>query len=139
MTGEDPVATTIWSHAYSCEPTATEPGPAIRPSPRNSAMPLSSSQPSAPVSSHEEVMKSRYASAFARSIEPVTACSAPSTSRAASTASPGRSSVFEGMQAQYEHSPPTSSRSTIATCMPPSASSPAHTCPTGPAPMTIAS
>ena len=54
------------------------------------------------------------------------ASAAPSTSRACSTASPGRSSDFEGMQAQYEHSPATSSRSTIATRMPPSARSPAR-------------
>src|SRR5919107_3883421 len=43
------------------------------------------------------------------------------------------------MHAQYEHSPPTSSRSTIATRMPPSASSPAQTVPAGTAPMTMAS
>ena len=139
ITGDDPVAITIRSVSYTSLPTATRPGPSILPSPRSRSMPLSSSQPTAPVSSQDEVMKSRYSSALARSIEPVTASAAPATSRAASSASPGRSSVFDGMHAQYEHSPPTSSRSTIATRMPPSASSPAHTCPTGPAPMTIAS
>ncbi len=40
------------------------------------------------------------------------------TSRAPCTASPGRSSDFDGMHAQYEHSPPTSSRSTTATRSP---------------------
>src|SRR3954470_9219753 len=84
-------------------------------------------------------MKLRHSSAFSTAILPVTACAAPGASRASSTASPGRSSVFEGMQAQYEHSPPTSSRSAIATRMPPSASSPAQTSPAGPAPMTMAS
>ncbi len=36
-------------------------------------------------------------------------------SRGPATASPGRSSDFDGIHAQYEHSPPTSSRSTTAT------------------------
>ena len=70
---------------------------------------------------------------------PLTASRAPGTWRAASTASPGRRSVLEGMQAQKLHSPETSSRSTMATRSPPSASSPAHTSPAGPAPMTMTS
>ena len=49
-------------------------------------------------------MKSRQASAAATST-----CAVAATSRAWCTASPGRSSVLDGMQAQYEHSPPTSS------------------------------
>ena len=40
------------------------------------------------------------------------------------TAPPGRSSVFDGMHAEYEHSPPTSSSSTSATGSPPSVSAP---------------
>jgi hypothetical protein len=39
-------------------------------------------------------------------------------SRAPWTASPGRSRVFDGMHALYEHSPPMSSRSTTATRRP---------------------
>src|SRR4051794_3766395 len=84
-------------------------------------------------------MKSRHPSESRTARSPETASAAPGASRACASASPGRSSVFDGMQAQYEHSPPTSSRSAIATRMPPSASSPAHTSPAGPAPMTMAS
>src|SRR5215470_16885449 len=43
------------------------------------------------------------------------------------------------MQAQYEHSPPTSSRSTPATRRPPSASAPAQCSPGDPPPRTITS
>src|SRR5215468_4119254 len=66
-------------------------------------------------------MKSRQASAAATST-----CAVAPASRAPCTASPGRSKDFEGMHAQYEHSPPTSSRSTTATRRPPSASAPAQ-------------
>ena len=58
---------------------------------------------------------------------------------AACAASPGRSSVLDGMQAQYEHSPPTSSRSTSATRRPPSASAPAQCSPGEPPPITMTS
>ena len=60
-------------------------------------------------------------------------------SRAPCTASPGRSSVLDGMHAQYEHSPPTSSRSTTATRRPPSASAPAQCSPGEPPPSTMTS
>jgi hypothetical protein len=43
------------------------------------------------------------------------------------------------MHPQYEHSPPTSSRSTIATDRPQSAHRPAAVSPAGPAPMTMTS
>ena len=66
-------------------------------------------------------MKSRQANAPSGRTPPSIASAAPGASRAACSASPGRSSVFDGMQAQYEHSPPSSSRSTIATFRPPSA------------------
>ena len=79
-------------------------------------------------------MKSRHASAASTSTSAVA-----SASRAAYTASPGRSSVLEGMQAKYEHSPPTSSRSTSATRNPPSASAPAQCSPGEPPPTTITS
>ena len=51
----------------------------------------------------------------------------------------GRSRAFDGMHAQYEHSPPTSRSSTIATFSPFSASRPATTSPAGPAPSTTTS
>ncbi len=79
-------------------------------------------------------MKSRQASAAATSTSAVAA-----TSLASCTASPGRSRVLDGMQAQYEHSPPASSRSTTATRRPPSTSSPAQCSPGEPAPTTITS
>jgi hypothetical protein len=84
-------------------------------------------------------MKFLQPSTSATSSSPVTASLAPGAWRAADSASPGRSKVFDGMQAQKLHSPETSSLSMIATRRPPSASSPAHTSPTGPAPITIAS
>ncbi len=66
--------------------------------------------------SSSETMKSRQSSAACTS----TSALAPA-SRALCTASPGRSSDFDGMHAQYEHRPPTRSRSTTATRSPPSA------------------
>ncbi len=91
------------------------------------------------MSSQSLVMKFRHSSAAAASISPPTASRAPGTWRAATMASPERSSVFEGMQAQYLHSPATSSRSQMATERPWSARRPAASSPAGPAPMTIAS
>ena len=103
-------------------------------------MPRSSSQGRYPESSQLETTSLRHSSDSATSSSPVTARRAPQARLAAATVSPGRSRVFEGMQAQNEHSPATSSLSTIATLfMPPSASSPAQTSPAGPAPITIAS
>ena len=54
-------------------------------------------------------MKSRHAKAGSGRTPPLTASAAPGARRAASSASPGRSSVFEGMHAQKSHSPPTRS------------------------------
>src|SRR3569623_2106060 len=79
-------------------------------------------------------MKSRQASAAATSTSALAVAS-----RASLTASPGRSSVLDGMQAQYEHSPPTSSRSTIATFSPPSERTQAQCSPGDPPPRTITS
>ena len=76
-------------------------------------------------------MQSRQASTASTSTSRVTASRAPGARRAPATASSGRSSVFDGMHAQYEHSPPTSSRSTMATRRPPSASRPAQCLPGG--------
>src|SRR4051795_12788698 len=79
-------------------------------------------------------MKSRQASTASTSTSAVAAAS-----RAPCTASPGRSKVLEGMQAQYEHSPPTSSRSTTATRSPPCANAPAQCTPGEPPPITMTS
>src|ERR1700754_3707088 len=51
----------------------------------------------------------------------------------------GRNSALLGIQPQYEHSPPTSSRSTTAAVSPASQTRAATVCPTGPAPMTMTS
>ena len=69
----------------------------------------------------------------------MTASAAPGCRRASSSAWAGRSSAFDGMQAQNEHSPPTSRSSTRATSKPASPSRPAATSPAGPAPITITS
>ena len=97
-------------------------------------MPRSVSHVSALASVWFETMKSRHASAASTST-----CALPAASFAACAASPGRRSVFDGMQAQYEHSPPTSSRSTTATRNPPSANAPAQCSPGAPAPTTMTS
>ena len=52
------------------------------------------------VSSKPETMKSRQANAGSGRTAPLTASRAPGASRAAWSASPGRSSVLEGMHAQ---------------------------------------
>ena len=57
-------------------------------------MPLSASQRSWPASEYFETMKSRQASAASTSTSAV-----DTASRAPWTASPGRSNVFDGMQA----------------------------------------
>ena len=63
----------------------------------------------------------------------------PGTRSTSASSSAGRSSAFDGMQAQKLHSPPTSSGSASATSRPPSARRPAATSPAGPAPITITS
>ncbi len=78
-------------------------------------MSADSSHDTWPSSFQSEVNELRRASTCAASRSPVTACAAPSRRLAASRAWPLRRSAFEGMHAQYEHSPPTSSASTIAT------------------------
>jgi hypothetical protein len=77
------------------------PGPAMCPSPRMTSIPDCSAQEAGPESSEPETMKSRQAKAAPGSTpRPFTASAAPGASRAAWSASPGRSSVFDGMQAQ---------------------------------------
>src|SRR5439155_8573327 len=92
-----------------------------------------------PESSQPLVASSRRARAARTSSSPVTAALAPGTRRAAARTSPGRISTLLGMHAQYEHSPPTSSRSTSATRRPPSPHRPAAFSPAGPAPTTTTS
>ena len=69
----------------------------------------------------------------------MTACFAPSRSRAARRAAALRSSAFDGMHAQYEHSPPTSSASTMTVVIPPCTVRSATFSPTAPAPITMTS
>src|SRR6516165_5193289 len=70
---------------------------------------------------------------------PVMVSAAPGARFAAARTSPGRMSVLLGMHPQKEHSPPTSSRSMMATRRPPSARRPAACSPAGPAPITSTS
>ena len=85
------------------------------------------------------MISSRRPAPAGTSSAPVTASATPGTRRASASSSPGRSSPFDGMQAQKEHSPPTLRSSTIATSRPASASRPAATSPPGPAPITTTS
>ena len=119
--------------------TSTTRSPANRPWPRTSSTPTSFSHCACESSIHSPVIQSRRASAAAASMGPVTASRAPGTRDAAARMSPGRMSVLLGMQPQYEHSPPTSSTSTSATCSPPDAARPATFSPAGPPPMTTTS
>ena len=72
-----------------------DPDPASRPLPRIRSMPRVVSHFSCPASDQLETMKSRQASAASTSTSAVAAAS-----RAPCTASPGRSSVLDGMHAQ---------------------------------------
>lgn len=120
----DPVARTTACRAVSvrvvpsASSTATAFSPASRPCPRTRVIPVLSSHCTCELSSWPCTKPSRRASTAARSSSPFTACAAPSTWAAASRASSGRSIALLGMHAQYEHSPPTSSRSTSAAVRP---------------------
>src|SRR5947207_10892167 len=70
---------------------------------------------------------------------PVTASAAPGTRRTAASASPGRISVFDGMQPKNVHSPPANRSSTMAAVNPLSTARPAAFSPGGPDPITITS
>ena len=63
-------------------------------------MPFERSHASFAASSQFAVMKSRHSKAAAVSSSPLTACAAPGASRAAWSASPGRSRVLDGIHAQ---------------------------------------
>ena len=93
--GSAPVATTTCRAVCRVPSTSTAPGPASRPLPRSRSMPRSVSHFSALASVWFETMKSRHASAAATST-----CALAAASFASWTASPGRSSVFDGMHAQ---------------------------------------
>ena len=97
----------------SRRPTTTRRSPSSWPRPRSSATPRSSSQAAA------RVVEVWITSSRRRSTPPRRAARSPSPERARPRRdSPGRSSAFDGMQAQNEHSPPTSRSSTIATASP---------------------
>ena len=93
--------------------------PVNRACPRTRSISAEATQSACEVSSQSWTIEVRRANAAAGSTSPVTACAAPPTARAARRALPARSRAFDGMQAQYEHSPPTSSASTSATFRPP--------------------
>src|SRR5581483_3102196 len=120
--------------------TSTFRSPASRAAPRTSVLPVPSSHVTCPESSDQPCVKLvRRASTAAASSSPVTACLDPPTARAAASAAAGRSSALDGMQAQYEHSPPTSSDSITATDRPPRRARSATFSPVGPAPITMTS
>ena len=90
-----------------------------RPGPRTTSIPCASSFRVFFVSSRPEFMYSRYARTSSQrgaGVDP-----RPGTCAASARTSTGRRRVFEGMQAQNGHSPPTSSCSTTATAIPPAA------------------
>src|SRR5437762_13044424 len=70
---------------------------------------------------------------------PVTASAAPGTRLTAASASPGRISVFDGMQPKNVHSPPANRSSTMAAVNPLSTARPAAFSPGGPDPITTTS
>ena len=82
-------------------------------------MPVSFTQLTWDASSQSCTISLRRANTAATSSSAVTASRAPLTRCAARRACPLRSSAFEGMQAQYEHSPPTSSLSMSTAVRPP--------------------
>ena len=110
--------TTAWRARYTSPPTVTSRSPVTSPSPRMTWMFSDSAHLTWPVSSQLEVKPVRRSSTAAASSDPPTT---PLTRFAAASACPERSSAFDGMHAQYEHSPPTSSFSIMAVDRPPAA------------------
>lgn len=119
--------------------TATRFGPSSRPWPRTRTSPDPFSHSTWPSSFQCEVNSSRRLRTASASSGPVTASRAPASRPASASAAAGRSSALLGMQAQYEHSPPTSSLSTTATLSPPACARSARFSPVGPAPTTTTS
>ncbi len=140
-----PVATTTAFAARSrrVEPsarvTSTCRSPVSRPFPRTSSTWMLSTQLACGPSSRWLMKSSRRSSTACTSTSPVTAWAAPGSRRAAARACSGTSSALLGMQAQYEHSPPTRSDSTKATDSPLSRAYQATLVPVEPAPSTITS
>jgi hypothetical protein len=147
-----PVATTTAWFAVSVRVlpsgvvTSTVLGPASRPCPRTKSTPAFVSHSTWPVSSCPNGLpgsaptnQSRRPNTAAASSRPVTASRTPGSARAWSYSSTGRSRALLGMQAQYEHSPPTSSCSTSTTDRPPLWARSATFSPGGPPPMTTTS
>jgi hypothetical protein len=130
---------TAFVASTSSSPTLTVRSPVIVPVPRSSVMSRSSSHGSCEESSRSWITSSRRSSTACTASLPVMASAAPGIRCASASASYGRSSAFDGMHAQNEHSPPTSRSSTMATFKPLSPSRPAATSPAGPAPITTTS
>ena len=130
------VRTTSRSSAVA---TATRRGPSMRAWPRITSTPIATTASACPLSFQLVTYRSRRPKTPAGAISPTTASRAPSTLSASSMAITGRSRDLLGTQPQYEHSPPTSSRSTTATDSPAAPQRATTFCPTGPAPRTITS
>ena len=146
MNASEPVASTTAFRASSstlplpsANSTTTRFSPSSRPQPRRSVAPTESTHWACPSSLQWLANASRARSARAASTAPVTASRAAGTRRAAASASPGRSSALLGIHAQYEHSPPTSSDSTMAVLSPAGAVRPAMFSPADPPPMMMTS
>jgi hypothetical protein len=117
--GTLPVHTTTAQRAVSSGPSSmrTVRTPVSRACPRRTVIPAPSAHSTWLLSSQPWVMRSRRASTAAGSDVAVV----PGSRRSAATACPVRSNAFDGMHAQYEHSPPSSSGSTIIALSPPRA------------------
>jgi hypothetical protein len=145
MSGSEPVLTTTACRAVSSVTapssavTLTRFCPVILPWPRSNPMPVSRTQFTCDSSSQSCTNSLRRAKTPATSSSPVTAALAPLTRWAARSACPLRSSALDGMQAQYEHSPPTSSLSTSSAVKPPCTARSATFSATAPPPMTMTS
>jgi hypothetical protein len=132
-----PVAiTTACRAASTVSPTWTRRIPTILPWPRKRSIFARLSHSTCPSSFHWWAKESRRASTSAGLRR---APATPRTAAASATAVAGRSSALLGMHAQYEHSPPTSSASTIAAVSPPRIARSATFSPVGPAPITTTS
>jgi hypothetical protein len=117
-TGRLPVHSATARRAVSCSPsTVTVRVPVSRARPRRTVMPAPSAHSTWPESSQLCAMASRRVSTASGSNSALV----PGSRRSAATACPVRSSALDGMQAQYEHSPPSSSASMIIAVSPPRA------------------
>src|SRR5438552_1884507 len=131
-----PLAITTARLAVSWSPpTSTVRRSTSFPSPRTSLAPVASSAAAGRESSRSRAIHSTRLETFGKSTSQSTREAASVRARpASSSVSPDRSSVFDGTQPQYGHSPPTSSRSTTAIDSPLPCSSPAMASPATPPP-----